>query len=123
MSYTKKNDDMVYVNCFYYGFYINKNELHKYNLSNQNLQETTKEIIDKNKFEIKKSACNKFNKAIENISYKFNNINIITSAKSCSNILDSYKILEQLGKPSSLIIYKTAIYNIITFKFVKTYLI
>ena len=39
------NNELVYVNCFYYGFYINKSELDNYSIKPEQLVKDTKKII------------------------------------------------------------------------------
>jgi len=36
--------DKVYIDCIYYGFWIDKSELHKYNLTEEYVNEKTKQI-------------------------------------------------------------------------------
>tara|TARA_E500000178_G_scaffold279695_1_gene279554 strand:- start:441 stop:746 length:306 start_codon:yes stop_codon:yes gene_type:complete len=36
------NDDYILIDCFYYSFYIKKDELHKYNISENTLKESNK---------------------------------------------------------------------------------
>ena len=38
----------VYINCFYYGFWIDKCDLHKYNISEKNLRTKTDKIYYEN---------------------------------------------------------------------------
>ena len=40
-------EDLVYVDCFYYGFYIKKSELSKYNIKSEQLVQETKNIYAK----------------------------------------------------------------------------
>lgn len=40
-------EDLVYVDCFYYGFYIKKSELSKYNIKSEQLVQETKNIYIK----------------------------------------------------------------------------
>ena len=42
-------EELVPVDCFYYIFYIKKSELHKYNISSEQLDKSTKKIINENK--------------------------------------------------------------------------
>ena len=43
------NNDLIYVNCFYYGFYISKSQLSNYNIKPEQLVEDTNKIIKENK--------------------------------------------------------------------------
>ena len=67
------NKDMVKVDCFYYTFYIKKNELKNYNLTEEEVVNTTKTVIKRNSGEQIKKLKNKISNVLENFSIDFNN--------------------------------------------------
>ena len=92
------NEDLIYVNCFYYGFYIKKNELSKYNIKYEELVESTKNILDNNKKTNIKTNIKISESPLQNIRKKLYIIN-------SSTILNSSKILEQFNSCNFTIIY------------------
>ena len=87
------NDELVYINCFYYSFYIKKSELSKYNITKEEVEkETEKTIHNFNNYD---STDNLLKKIFKNIK-KLNN---------SSNILNSHKILEELNDCNFNIVY------------------
>lgn len=67
------NKDMVKIDCFYYSFYIKKNELKNYNLTEEEVINTTETIIKRNSGEQIKKFKNKINNVFEKLSIDFNN--------------------------------------------------
>jgi len=66
-------EDLVYVNCFYYGFYMKRNELSKYNIKSEQLVEVTKKIINENKNSSIRTNIQISDSLFQNI---YNNLNI-----------------------------------------------
>ena len=91
-------EDLVYVDCFYYGFYIKKSELSKYNIKSEQLVQKTKEIIKEHKKVNTKPKIKISDSLLQNIYAKLN----ITNS---SNTLNSSRVLEQLNSCNFIIIY------------------
>jgi hypothetical protein len=87
------NDELIYINCFYYSFYIKKSELSKYNITKEEVEkETEKTIHNFNNYD---STDNLLKKIFKNIK-KLNN---------SANILNSHKILAELKDCNFNIVY------------------
>ena len=71
----------IYVDCFYYSFWINESELNKYNLNEDILHKKTQLIYENNT--IQNIYCN-----VSNVSNDSNQTNI----SHASNILTNYLI-------------------------------
>jgi len=97
-------EELVYVNCFYYGFYIKKSELSKYNIKSEQLVQDTQKIIKEHKKVNTQSKIQIFDSLLQNIYTKLN----ITNS---SNTLNSSRVLEQLNSCNF-----TIIYNLLTLK-------
>lgn len=97
-------EELVYVDCFYYGFYIKKSELSKYNIKSEQLIQDSQKIIKENKKINIKPKIKISDNLLQNI-YKKLNIN------NCSNTLNSSRVLEQLNSCNF-----TIIYDLLTFK-------
>ena len=67
------NKDMVKIDCFYYTFYIKKNELKNFNLTEEEVVNTTETIIKRNSGEQIKKFKNKISNVFEKFSIDFNN--------------------------------------------------
>lgn len=91
-------EDFVYVDCFYYGFYIKKSELSKYNIKSEQLVQETKNIIKEHKKVNTKPKIKISDSLLQNIYAK---INITNSSKT----LNSSRVLEQLNSCNFTIIY------------------
>jgi len=91
-------EDLVYVDCFYYGFYIKKSELSKYNIKSEQLVQETKNIIKEHKKVNTKPKIKISDSLLQNIYAKLN----ITNS---SNTLNSSRVLEQLNSCNFTIIY------------------
>mgnify|MGYP000866725328 CR=1 FL=1 len=91
-------EELVYVDCFYYGFYIKKSELSKYNIKSEHLAEETKNIIKEHKKINTKPKIKISDSLLQNIYAKLNITN-------CSNTLNSSRVLEQLNSCNFTIIY------------------
>lgn len=88
----------IYVDCFYYGFWINKCDLHKYNLSEEYLNNKIKNIYKENSIkncnnkkkeeENQYYICSTYNKIIEKISQKISNLTTINTTNE-----DNYSML------------------------------
>ena len=99
MSNTMSNkDELVYVNCFYYSFYIKKSELLKYNINSEKLVEDTEKIIIQQKKNNTKPTIKISDSMLGNIYKKLDNYNY-------SNTLNSSRLLEQLNSCNFNIIY------------------
>ena len=91
-------EDLVYVNCFYYGFYIKKSELSKYNIKAEQLTEHTEKIIKQHKKINTKPKIKISDSLLQNIYEKLN----ITNS---SNTLNSSRVLKELRSCNFTIIY------------------
>ena len=91
-------EELVYVNCFYYGFYIKKSELDKYNINSEQLVQDTEKIIKEHKKINTKPKIQISNSLLQNIYAKLN----ITNS---SNTLNSSRVLEQLNSCNFTIVY------------------
>ena len=94
--------EKVYVDCFYYGFWINKCDLHKYNLSEEYLNNKTNNVYkenslekccnnkykNENKNENKNEKYSTYNKIIEKISQQISNLTTIDTTNE-----DNYSVL------------------------------
>lgn len=87
----------IYVDCFYYGFWINKCDLHKYNLSEEYFNSKINNIYKENSIKNcnnKKEEENQYyiystyNKIIEKISQKISNLTTINTINE-----DNYSML------------------------------
>lgn len=96
--------DLVYVDCFYYGFYIKKSELSKYNIKSEELVQETKNIIKEHKKVNTKPKIKISDSLLQNIYTKLNITNSSNSSNS-SNTLNSSIVLEQLNSCNFTIIY------------------
>ena len=96
MMYDK--EELVYVNCFYYGFYIKKSELDKYNIKSEQLIQDTQKIIKEHKKINTKPKIQISDSLLQNIYAKLN----ITNS---SNTLNSSRVLEQLNSCNFTIVY------------------
>ncbi len=67
------NKDMVKIDCFYYTFYIKKNELKNYNLTEEEVVNTTETVIKRNSGEQIKKFKNKISNVLEKFSIDFSN--------------------------------------------------
>ena len=92
------NDELVYVNCFYYGFYIKRSQLSEYNIKSEQLIQDTEKIILQHKNTNNKSKINISNSLLNNIYEKFKISNF-------SNTLNSSRVLEQFNSCNFTIIY------------------
>ena len=71
---SNSNDkDMIKIDCFYYTFYIKKDELKNYNLTEEEVVNTTETVIKRNSGEQIKKFKNKISNVLENFSIDFNN--------------------------------------------------
>lgn len=95
MSY---KEELVYIDCFYYGFYLKKNELNKYNINSEQLIKNTQKIIEENKKINMKPNIKISDSILQNIYSKLKNTNY-------SNTLNSSRVLEQLNSCNFTIIY------------------
>lgn len=84
------NNELVYINCFYYGFYIKKSELSKYNITIEQVKKETEKTI------------NNFNTPDNLLKKIFKNIKKLNNS---SNILHSYDILEEFNNCNFNVIY------------------
>jgi hypothetical protein len=91
-------ENLVYVDCFYYGFYIKMSELSKYNIKSEQLVQETKNIIKEHKKVNTKPKIKISDSLLQNIYAKLN----ITNS---SNTLNSSRVLEQLNSCNFTIIY------------------
>ena len=91
-------EELVYVDCFYYGFYIKKSELSKYNINSEQLVQDTKKIIKEHKKVNTKRKIQISDSLLQNIYAKLN----ITNS---SNTLNSSRVLEQLNSCNFTIVY------------------
>ena len=99
-------EDLVYVNCFYYGFYIKKNELSKYNIKHEDLVKDTERIIKQNKnINNQPKLEPKIQISDSLLQYINEKLNISNSSNS-SNTLNSSTVLEQLKSCDFTIIYE-----------------
>lgn len=92
--------EKVYVDCFYYGFWINKCDLHKYNLSEELLNNKTNNVYKENSIKISNNKYKKeeeeniydisstYNKIIGKISEKISNLTTIDTTNE-----DNYSVL------------------------------
>lgn len=89
--------EKVYVDCFYYGFWINKCDLHKYNLSEEYLYNETNNVYKENSIkncnnkkeeENQNDISSTYNKIIEKISGKISNLTTIDTTNE-----DNYSML------------------------------
>ena len=101
--YSNKNSDFVYVNCQFYGFYIHKNELKKYNLDadtlKENTKEKTKEKTNKRKINNEQYKMSKLTDEILNqINERIKYINEFNEINSYSNFLNMSKRLITVWK-------------------------
>ena len=90
-------EELVYVNCFYYSFYIKKSELSKYNIKSEQLFQDTQKIIKDHKKVNTKPKIQISDSLLQNIYAKLN----INS----SNTLNSSRVSEQLNSCNFTIIY------------------
>lgn len=90
-------EELVYVNCFYYGFYIKKSELSKYKIKSEQLVQDTQKIIKEHKKVNTKPKIQISNSLLQNIYVKLN----INS----SNTLNSSRVLEQLNSCDFTVVY------------------
>ena len=86
----QNNKEIVYVDCFYYGFYIKKSELSKYNIKSEQLVQDTQKIIKEHK-KINTKLKIKISDSL--LQYIYAKLNITNS----SNTLNSPRVLEQLN--------------------------
>ena len=91
-------EELIYVNCFYYAFYIKKSELSKYNIKPEQLVQDTQKIIKEHKKVNTKPKIQISDSLLQNIYAKLN----ITNS---SNTLNSSRVLEQLNSCNFTIIY------------------
>ena len=96
MIYNK--EDIVYVDCFYYGFYIKKSELSKYNIKSEQLVQYTQKTIKEHKKVNTKPNIEICDNLLQNINKKLN-------INNYSNTLNSSRVLEQLNSCNFTIIY------------------
>ena len=102
------NKDMIEINCFYYKFYIKKEELKNYNLTETDVVNITENIIKKNSGEQMKKFKNKIGDILEKFSIKNN------------NELDCFsRILTIYNKKNVKISDKSIFNNLITFNLKK----
>lgn len=104
------NPNKVYIDCFYYGFYIDKEELDKYDFSIKPKKNVKEDIqnLDINKLIIKDSnnkknnrGANKNNrKTIYSYDYGFSNIFNVLSTISLYNF---YLIIEKLSNDTYMV--------------------
>ena len=90
--------ELLYVDCFYYGFYIKKSELSKYNIKSEQLFEYNQEIIKKHKKVNTKTNIQIYDNLIQSIDEKLN----ITNS---SNTLNLSRVLEQFNSCNFTILY------------------
>jgi len=90
-------EELVYVNCFYYGFYIKKSELSKYNIKSEQLVQDTQKIIKEHKKVNTKPKIQISDSLLQNIYAKLN-INY-------SNTLNSSRVFEQLNSCNFTVVY------------------
>lgn len=79
----------VYIDCFYYGFYIKKTELEKYNIKPE-------QLVEYSKNKIKKQEKVNIKPTIKNCDNVLHNVYKQLKISNCSNTLNSNKVLEQL---------------------------
>ena len=91
-------EELVYIDCFYYGFYLKKSELSKYNIKSEQLIKNTQKIIEENKKIDMKPNILISDSILQNIYKKLKNTNY-------SNTLNSSRVLEQLNSCDFTIIY------------------
>ena len=125
-------EDLVYIDCFYYGFYIQKSKLDNYNVKPEYLNERTKEIININKNVILKKKLTDSDSILEKINQKFNdfinfndtndtndtnnsyNLNYYNESNclnnNYSNTLYIFRVLEQLNSCNLSVIYNLLMY-------------
>lgn len=89
--------DYVYVDCFYYGFYIQKSELEKYNIKQEQLINDIKNIKEHEKVNTKPT--------IKNCDSVLHNIYETLKISNSSKTLNSCKVLEQLKSYNFTFIY------------------
>ena len=70
---SSSNKDMIKIDCFYYTFYIKKEELKNYNLTETDVVNITDHIIKKNSGEQMKKVKNKIGDILEKFSIKSDN--------------------------------------------------
>lgn len=139
-----EKEELVYINCFYYGFYVQKSILDNYNVKFEYLDKKTKEIMNKNKKVILNNQLTNSDSILEKINQQFNDfINFNDSNHSndsndtynsndydesnylnnnnnnnYSNTLYLFRVLEQLNS-CNLIIYNSCnlsvIYNLLMY--------
>ena len=95
---TRNKEELVYIDCFYYGFYIKKSELNKYNIKSQQLVQDTEKIIEEHKKVNNQPKIEISESLLQNINTKLN----ITNS---SNTLNSSRVLEQLNSCNFTIVY------------------
>ena len=98
--------EKVYVDCFYYGFWINKCDLHKYNLSEEYLNHETNNVYKENSIkncnnkkeeENQKDISSTYNKIIGKISEKISNLTTVDTTNENNYSMLYFKfITEQL---------------------------
>ena len=102
--------EKVYVDCFYYGFWINKCDLHKYNLSEEHLHNKTNNIYKENsikncnncnncnnkKEENQNDIYSTYNNIIEKITGKISNLTTIDKTNEDNYSMLYFYITEQL---------------------------
>uniref|UniRef100_A0A6C0LHD7 Uncharacterized protein n=1 Tax=viral metagenome TaxID=1070528 RepID=A0A6C0LHD7_9ZZZZ len=91
-------ENLVYVDCFYYGFYIKKSELSKYNIKPEKLVQDTQKIIKEHKKVNTKPIIKISDSLLQNIYEKLK----ITNS---SNTLNSSRVLEELNSCNFTFIY------------------
>ena len=101
--------DMIKIDCFYYTFYIKKEELKNYNLTETDVINTTETVIKKNSGEQIKKIKNKIGNILEKFSIDFNN-----EFDSFSHILTIYnyknvRVSEKHNKRSTCNIFNNLI--------------
>jgi hypothetical protein len=101
---THNKEELVYIDCFYYGFYIKKSELNKYNINSEQLVQDTKKIIKEHKKVNTKPKIQISDSLLQNIYAKLN----ITNS---SNTLNSSRVLEKLNSCNF-----NYVYDLLTFK-------
>lgn len=93
-------EELVYIDCFYYSFYIKKSELNKYNIKSELLIQNNQKIIK----EHKNPTIKNYNSLSHNIDHKLN-------INNSYNTLNSSRVLEQLNSCNF-----TINYNLLTLK-------
>ena len=98
--------EKVYVDCIYYGFWINKSELDKYNLPSQFLYNQKKKTNEKKENYLKKlfdiDLMSIYNKIIKKITDKISNLPSYINNEDNYSELYFKSITEQLSSYNCL---------------------